>query len=448
MRFRRWRGNTPPMIGSACVALVTTLPMEPPASVGVRVRLVIVNGDDAGRELFVDGSVVVGSSETCDLQLHGDPGVSRRHLLVEPSVIGVRVRDQQSLNGTWQGAARLNDAELAEGSEIRVGATILRFERAERAPRTRANPVRTHKEFGRFQGAAPVLTPLYEILERAAQSDATVLLEGESGSGKELLAEAVHERSARRAGPFVVVDCGSVPETLIESELFGHERGAFTGADRARAGAFETANGGTIFLDEIGELPLSMQPRLLRVLDRREVRRIGAAKYIPIDVRFVAATHRNLDREVEAGRFRLDLYYRLAVAIARVPPLRERGDDIELLARHFLKAYDGAPEVLTSEVLGRMNASPWPGNVRELRNHIERLVLLGDTLASVQQKEPSPFAAASSGLPFRRARALALEAFTADYVTDMLARHGGNVSHAAVAAGIARRYFQMLKKSE
>jgi transcriptional regulator with PAS, ATPase and Fis domain len=288
---------------------------------------------------------------------------------------------------------------------------------------------------------------VYLSLERAAGSDATVLLEGDSGTGKELIAEGLHETSGRANGPFVVVDCGAVSENLLESELFGHERGAFTGADRSRVGAFEAAHGGTVFLDEIGELGLPLQTRLLRVLDQRTVRRLGSQHVIDLDVRVIAATNRNLEREVEESRFRLDLFHRIAVVLIRVPPLRERDGDVELLARHFVKECGANPSILTDEVLARMAAHGWPGNVRELRNYIERLALLGEgavQLSGGGSTNPLEQAAAS-GLPYRQARAQVLERFTERYVEFMLARHDGNVSAAARASGVARRHFQRLK---
>jgi transcriptional regulator with PAS, ATPase and Fis domain len=275
-----------------------------------------------------------------------------------------------------------------------------------------------------------------------------VLLEGESGTGKELIAEALHEQSARHDKPFVVVDCGAVTQGLLESQLFGHERGAFTGAERTSRGAFEVADGGTIFFDEIGELGLSLQTRLLRVLDRRQVQRVGAQQLIDIDVRILAATNRNLEREVEESRFRLDLFHRVAVVLVQVPPLRERAGDVELLARHFVRECGANPSILTDDVLSRLVAHGWPGNVRELRNHIERLVLFGEVPAATSDGQPSNALeqAAASGLPYRQARATVLRTFTEKYVESMLERHDGNVSQAARAAGVARRHFQRLKK--
>lgn len=425
----------------------TTRAMPPLPPIEVALSLVVIEGPDAGASTDVRSPRTVGSSEHCDLRL-SDPTVSRRHLTASPSDSGVRIVDQGSRNGTWVGDVRVEVLELAPGGRLRVGETVLMLEQSVGAPAASdpSSLVEPMRSFGRFLGSSEALQPLYQGLKRVADSDATVLLEGESGAGKELLAEAIHERGKRCHGPFVVVDCGSLPATLIESELLGHERGAFTGADGAHMGAFERAHGGTIFLDEIGELPLAMQTRLLRVLDRGQVQRVGGSSMIEVDVRVVAATHRNVEREVEQGRFRLDLFHRLAVVLLRVPPLRARKDDIVRLAHHFAHTF-GAGDAITPEERERLLRHSWPGNVRELRNHVERLVLLGeaaDFVHSDSATSPSNDLA-RSGKPYRQARAMALEEFSRAYTEDMLQRHGGNVSEAARAAGIARRYFQRLK---
>ncbi|MBX7195115.1 MAG: sigma 54-interacting transcriptional regulator [Sandaracinaceae bacterium] len=421
---------------------IQTVVAKPSDPAPTAYRLVVVAGPDTGAICNVTASVLVGSSQACALRL-SDPTVSRRHVEAWPGETGLRVRDAGSRNGTWAGGVRVMDAELGEGMELRVGDTRVRIERHVAASPSR----KLVTAFGDFLGAAPILQPIYEQLERAAATDATILLEGESGTGKEVLAEAIHEKSGRASGPLVVVDCGSIPENLVESELFGHEKGAFTGAERRRAGAFEQAHRGTLFLDEIGELPLAMQTRLLRALEARRVRRVGGSDWLPIDVRVVAATNRALENEVEEGRFRLDLFHRLAVVLIRVPSLRERPSDVPLLARAFAERL-GASATLSDEVLARLSSHAWPGNVRELRNAVERLAVVGDTaLRATRTSASSGADPALSGLPFRQARDVALERFTERYVADMLTRHGGNVSAASRAAGIARRYFQMLKKT-
>lgn len=429
--------------------------LPPVEATSVRLSVVVIEGVDAGTTVTVEGPIYVGASDLCDLTL-SDRTVSRRHLRLEPSPVGVLARDEQSRNGTWLGEARIREAELAVGQTLRVGSSVLRLEAELKPGAEQEAPAELPHvtSFGRFVGAATVLQPTYDQLRRAAASDVTVLIEGESGSGKELLAEALHERSERAEGPFVVVDCGSLPSTLVESELFGHERGAFSGASEQRAGAFEQAEGGTVFLDEIGELPLSMQTRLLRVLDRRQIKRVGSSQWISVNTRFLAATNRNLEREVEESRFRLDLFHRLSAVLIRVPPLRERLSDLELLVRE-IEASLPVEEPLDKEALQRMRSYNWPGNVREVRNYVERAHLLGDTANSAspwaveKSKDtvpPSLREIAGAGLPFRQARAQILGLFIQAYTDSMLERHDGNVSAAARSAGVARRHFQRLKQ--
>ena len=438
------QGNGPPGgFEVACRTVTdTTHAMPPPATLEQEFLLVVVEGEDAGAQITVDRELTVGTSERADLVLQ-DRAVSRRHIVVRPGAVGVEVSDAQSRNGTWLGPCRVGTVDLPVDSEVRIGSTVLRVAAGTRAEPT--EPVRA--SFGRFCGSSPSLGGLYRTLDAATKTDVTVLIEGESGTGKELLSEALHEHSARSHGPMIVVDCGSIPENLIESELFGHVRGAFTGAVDARAGAFELGQGGTVFLDEIGELPLVMQSRLLRVLDSRRIRRVGGKEWIDVDVRIVAATHRNLEREVEEGRFRLDLFHRLAVLLVRVPPLRSRFDDLPVLIPAILRSIGADAALLTDDLLRRVRSHPWPGNVRELRNYLERLALLGEAAVSPAAPRTSSMDdLARSGLPFRRAKADAVARFTELYVNDMLERHGGNVSHAAEAAGVARRHFQRLKR--
>jgi DNA-binding NtrC family response regulator len=307
---------------------------------------------------------------------------------------------------------------------------------------------------------------LFSTLEKAAGTDATILIEGETGTGKEATAESIHQASRRRDGPFVVVDCGAIPAQLLESELFGSERGAFTGAVASRAGAFEAASGGTIFLDEIGELELDLQPKILRALDRRQVKRVGSTGYRPVDVRVIAATNRGLRAEVDAKRFRLDLYYRLAIVRIKLPPLRERMADLPLLVEHvvsILGVADAAEtEALrTREFLERLRRYPWPGNIRQLRNYIERCVALGDAhlapgLDTCPPPPPSgpPLSSATSPLaakfefdpaePLRVARERWTNRCERAYLEAVLRLHGNNVTAAARAAGVDRIYLYRL----
>jgi DNA-binding NtrC family response regulator len=307
---------------------------------------------------------------------------------------------------------------------------------------------------------------LFSTLEKAAATDATILIEGETGTGKEATAESIHQASRRRDGPFVVVDCGAIPAQLLESELFGSERGAFTGAVANRAGAFETASGGTIFLDEIGELQLDLQPKILRALDRRQVKRVGSTGYRPVDVRVIAATNRSLRAEVEAKRFRSDLYYRLAIVRIKLPPLRERIADLPLLVEHVLNILDvgdaAETEALrTHEFQERLCRYPWPGNIRQLRNYIERCVALGDAHLSpgldTCPPPPPPSGPPSSvtsppaagfefdpAEPLRAARERWTYRFEHAYLEGILRLHGNNVAAAARAAGVDRIYLYRL----
>jgi DNA-binding NtrC family response regulator len=290
---------------------------------------------------------------------------------------------------------------------------------------------------------------LFATLERIAPTEASVVLEGESGTGKDLAARAVHAGSRRARKPFVVFDCGAAAPGLIESELFGHARGAFTGAAGERAGVFEAAHGGTLFIDEIGELPLELQPKLLRVLEQREVRRLGENTVRPVDVRVLAATNRDLEREVEAKRFREDLFYRLAVVRVRMPALRERPDDIPQLIDHFLQdlAVDGLPPVLGPEVRAALCRRPWPGNVRELRNAVARAVYLPEDALRSQSLAQASVDEVDTEVPYKVAKDRLLEAFERRYLGALLASTDGNVSAAAKKSGINRTHLQaMLKK--
>jgi DNA-binding NtrC family response regulator len=289
------------------------------------------------------------------------------------------------------------------------------------------------------------------LFERLASSVVPVVIEGETGTGKEVLAESLHEQGPRRSGPFVVFDCTAVPPTLVESELFGHERGAFTGAVATRKGVFEQAHTGTLLIDEIGDLDLALQPKLLRVIERSEVRRVGGAQPIQVDVRILAATRRDLDREVAAGRFRDDLFHRLAVARVELPPLRRRRGDVVVLAQHFATELGGEDASLPPTVLWRFSDYGWPGNVRELRNAVARYLAIGELYAGARGSEMSPAEGSllerilELGLPLAEARRRLLDEFEPLYVAHMLRLHGGNVTRAAAASGVARRYFQILK---
>ncbi|WP_394833710.1 sigma 54-interacting transcriptional regulator [Pendulispora rubella] len=416
----------------------------------------VVDGPDAGVAITLDGSqpssLLVGQSPACALQLT-DREVSRRHIALEPRGTLLHVRDLGSTNGTYLDKVKIIEAELSGGEVVRIGSTRLRIERR---PEPAAAPPKLDA-FGRVLGSSLEMRRLYPLCGRLAQSSIPVLIEGETGTGKELLAESLHEEGPRAAAPFVVFDCTAVPANLVESELFGHERGAFTGAVSARRGVFEQADGGTLLIDEIGELDITLQPKLLRALERSEVRRVGGDRSMKFDVRVLSATRRNLDHEVQAGRFRDDLFHRLAVARIELPPLRRRRGDIPRLARAIWASAGAPPEELSDMLLRQWSDYPWPGNVRELRNAVVRRLALGE-LAPSPASTPEPIESLegelvrgvleqilAQNLPFGAARQRVLEAFERRYVERTLAEHGGNVLRAAAASGVARRHFQRVK---
>lgn len=339
-------------------------------------HLIVISGADKGREIGLDRDVVVvGNLESCDLVLHDD-FVSRKHCEVRCKKDGHHLIDLQSRNGTFVGGVQVREAYLTPGVMLRIGQTDLLYQ-----PQVDENtiPLSDDNHFGLLLGFSRSMRQLYTLLHSVAPSNITVLIEGETGTGKELVARSLHAQGKRAAQPFTVVDCGAVASNLIEADLFGHEKGAFTGAEQQRIGAFEAAHGGTVFLDEIGELPLALQPKLLRVLEQREIRRVGGEQTFPVDVRVVAATNRNLEEEVKAGRFREDLYYRLAVLKVKLPPLRERREDIPLIVEHLLSSHtDGRIEGLLPDAMARLTSHEWPGNVRELKNVLEGAMSLAE----------------------------------------------------------------------
>jgi two-component system, NtrC family, nitrogen regulation response regulator GlnG len=417
----------------------------------IKVELRIVEGPDADRSFLLPrAGAVVGTGSDAEFRLT-DPSVSRRHVKLTPVPEGVHAVDLGSTNGTRYKGEKIVEATVPLDSSLIVGKTRIDVARlVDRQPL----PLSRRRRFGELIGSSPPMRQVYALLERASEVDVTVLIEGETGTGKELAARAVHEHSTRSQKAFQIVDCGAVSPTLIEAELFGHVRGSFTGADRDRSGAFELAHQGTLFFDEIGELPLQLQPKLLRALETREVRRIGGSSQIPVDVRFVAATNRSLADEVKAGRFREDLYYRLNVFRVVMPPLREHREDIPVLVKHFLDAL-GAPH-LSEEMLERMFQVDWPGNVRELRNAVHRAVVLarGDAPVPVSQvsdrpedapRDPNDFSVAIDATrPFKDVKADIVNNFEIAYIKAVLARTGGNVSAAARDSGIDRKHMERL----
>ena len=422
-------------------------------------RVSVVGGPDRGVDLLFDESrparVLVGTSPACELRL-SDRTVSRRHVSLELTRAALRVTDLESTNGTFANGMRLVQAYLEGGEDLRIGDTTLRVARLEGAGPALSQEMR----FGKMLGASEEMRRLYPLCAKLAASDIPVVIEGETGTGKEVLAESLHDASPRAQGAFVVFDCTAVPPNLVESALFGHERGSFTGAVSARNGVFEDAHGGTLLIDEIGELDVNLQPKLLRAIERSEVQRVGSNTWTRVDVRVLAATRRDLDREVVAGRFRDDLFFRLAVGRVELPPLRARRGDVPLLARHFWRALGGDDRPIPPRLLDRFGDYAWPGNIRELHNAVMRALALGDvSLASAGLTRPAddPQPATTTGsdaiidevlaldLPLPRAREKVVEAFERRYLERVLARYGGNVVRAAAASGIARRYFQILR---
>lgn len=437
-------------------------------------RVVVIEGPDAGLEFTLDPSspsrLLLGTSPACELRL-SDPTVSRRHAAFEPAGRRYKLTDFESKNGTFVDGVAIGEAFVRGGEIVRCGSTAMRLEHGE--PAAAPPPLPSAMRFGRTLGASVAMRRLYPLCERLAKARVPVIIEGETGTGKEVLAESLHEMSGS-TGPFVVFDCTTVSPSLVEAELFGHERGAFTGAVASRAGVFEEANGGTLLIDEIGDLELPLQAKLLRAIDRGEVKRVGGQRSVKVQVRILSATRRDLDKAVAAGRFRDDLFHRLAVARIELPPLRERIGDVPLLARRFAQEM-GEPDALSAEALARFDDYSWPGNIRELRNAVARFIALGDDEhlarggtqnAPGPQRGSSPSLARDAhtgtseasqggggddwlspmlGLPYPIARRKTLEEFERRYVERALAAHGGNVSAAARASGLALRYFRLVK---
>ncbi|HMG19881.1 MAG TPA: sigma 54-interacting transcriptional regulator [Kofleriaceae bacterium] len=448
--------------------------------------------DDPGQEWTFDKEEIrIGSMEDNDVVL-GDDTVSRYHCRITQEDNGYVLLDQRSTNGTFINKVRIREAFLKPGSIVSVGQSQLRFNAREEEVEIIPSP---SDRCAGLIGGNPRMREIYSIIEKIAPTATTVVIDGETGTGKEVVAQAIHSLSPRSRNDLVVFDCGAVPPNLIESELFGHEKGSFTGAVMTRQGLFEQADGGTLFLDELGELPLDLQPKLLRALEQREVRRVGSAKAAKVDVRIIAATNRNLEDEVRAGRFRQDLFYRLSVVRLHLPSLHDRTDDIPLLVQHFLEtgAFNRKPNAppvrgVSREALSALQSYPWPGNVRELVNVVERAVSfcdndliqlsdlpdyirtakappprevqprrattvpMGATSAPLVSMNPNTPAPAppdellAEGVTFKDAKERWVASFERDYILQLLRRNNGNISHAARAADIDRKYFRKLMK--
>jgi transcriptional regulator with GAF, ATPase, and Fis domain len=412
--------------------------------------------DGAGRRHRFDALTVrVGAGPGNDLLLD-HPTVSSVHLELLATERGYKVRDLGSTNGTTVNGVRVVEAFVEDGATLVVGEVPLTFTLSKERV---SQPISEQSNFFGAVGTSPAMRAIFSRVERVAKTDATVLIHGETGTGKEVVAWSIYEASKRAEKPFVVVDCGAVARTLIESELFGHEKGAFTGAIQKRSGAFERAHGGTLFLDELGELELDLQPKLLRALERREIQRVGGDRTVPVDVRIIAATNRDLRSMVARGEFREDLYYRLAVVTVEVPPLRDRREDIPVLIDHFLTGMHSSRADLPEGGIERFLEHNWPGNARELKNAVERAVVLGETrfLGSIAQRETPPSSSLSQPQQAAPSGDIATGTFTVDatraykdqksqviadfeerYARVLMREHGGNVSAAARQAGIDR----------
>jgi DNA-binding NtrC family response regulator len=421
-----------------------------------RFRLHVVSGPDVGIEKASETAEFnVGLAPANQLVLT-DRAVSRHHCFIRATNEGFLLRDLGSRNGTMLGGFRIAAAYLSTGCHIGIGQSTIEFKTL---PDPIVEPLAERSRHGRLLGESAAMRHIFALLPRIASSDSTILIEGETGTGKGLLAEMIREKSPRASGPFVIIDCGSIPPSLIEAELLGYVKGAFTGAQSSRAGAFEGAAGGTVFLDEVGELPLDMQPKLLRALEERVVRRIGSLEPVRLDVRIIAATNRDLRHEVNRGTFRADLFYRLNTVRIRLPSLRERREDIPLLVHHFYQQFarDEDP-ALSATLLASFIKQDWPGNVRELRSSVERAVLMGDPstwLESIHMAETTPVADSTSSIDFshdlamssfRVAKEKAVTRWERGYIETLVRKNDGNLSKAARAARMDRNYLRELMR--
>lgn len=426
-------------------------------------RLLVVNGPDRGLEVEIQATkLTIGSSSSNDLVL-SDTTVSRRHALLAAEGDRYALRDLESTNGTVVDGTPVKEAYLAPGARIQLGDTEILFQPRKKWERI---DVTDADHFGALYGTTATMKSVFSLLAKLAPTDLSCIIVGETGTGKELAARAIHEHSSRDGKPFIVVDCGAISENLIESELFGHERGAFTGADRQRTGAFEAADAGTVFLDEIGELPIELQPKLLRVLERREVKRLGSTKLQEIDVRVVAATHRDLPTLVKEKLFREDLYYRLAEVVVELPPLRDRLGDVSVIAQRILSDFsnEGPVPELSEDALSALSRRTWSGNVRELRNVLKRAVVLAngpyltakdlsldsagplrDTTGLAPQNEAgdAPMEVGDD-LPIKEARDRWVAPMEREYLLRIVKRCNGDLDKASEEAGIHRKSLERL----
>jgi DNA-binding NtrC family response regulator len=441
----------------ANITATHTLVVENRTTLKVRkCRLIVTVGPDQGKEVISDKERMrCGAHSTNDLVLAEDRTASRHHFEVQYTERGYLLIDLNSTNGTFLDNRRIERAYLSPGSQIRAGSSTLEFK-----PIDEEVTVEPDRDglLGGMVGQSVKMRQIFGLIKKISPMDVSVIIQGETGTGKELVARAIHEGSSRKKGPMVVLDCGAIPPNLIESELFGHEKGSFTGAIASRPGAFERANGGTIFLDELGELRMDLQPKLLRVLENREVRRVGGNDVIEVDVRVIAATNRDLVKEIQSSNFREDLYFRLSVINIQLPPLRQRRDDIP----HIIRKALSDPEIVSKHgrkrfsqgALSVLMAYPWPGNVRELMNVLSHVLTFSDgeeidvthlpaRVQGQQKEQPLPF---NEHLSFKDAKEQLLESFEREYISQVLKRCDGNISRAARESGLHRKSIERLVK--
>jgi transcriptional regulator with GAF, ATPase, and Fis domain len=455
-----------------------------------KAKLVVMSGPDAGKEVDISKARCSGGRSIINDLVLQDKAVSGTHFEIAVRDDGYRLRDLNSRNGTYVAELQIREVYLRPGVTFRAGQTAIQFQ-----PTADVVEIELSKKdrFDRVVGASAAMREIFASLEKVSPSDLTVLVTGETGTGKELIARGIHNASPRRNRPFVVLDCGSIPRDLIESTLFGHEKGSFTGAVGQHRGCFEQASGGTIFLDEIGELDVNLQPKLLRVLEQREIKRVGGDKTVKVDVRVLAATNRDLRAEVNAGHFREDLYFRLSVVHVELPPLRERREDVAALVQHFLREVASRRGLTLSfgqDAMAGLVGHSWPGNVRELRNVVERAAALADgpvitradlvfgpdggpsliaahdlaqagasaarrAAAELSGVELPPAAAGPAifdpallkpGLGFKQAKQTVVDAFESAYLGALLERNEGNITRSAQEAGLTRYHLRELLK--
>lgn len=427
-------------------------------------QLVVIDGPNRGKKLTLNKNVTkIGKRENNDL-IVTDKTVSRNHMEIEYQQDSFLLRDLGSTNGTYLNGSKVKEVYLTPGDLIKIGSSTIEFEAFDEKIKIEPSD---KEEYGLMVGKSRKMRQIFSILEKISPTHATVIIEGETGTGKDLVARAIHENSQRKAKPFVVFDCSAVAPNLIESELFGHEKGSFTGAIKSRRGAFEEATGGTIFLDEIGELTSELQPKLLRALEQREIKRVGGNVPVKIDVRVICATNKNLRREIDEGRFREDLYYRLSVVKISLPALRERPEDVPPIVERFLTTGkfnlkpDGTIKVtrVEDDALKLLARYQWPGNVRELSNVIERAVSFVDKDTITKSHLDFVFAEMAHGgeertermkveadIPFKDAKQRIVEDFEQEYLADLVERNNHNLSKAAREAKIDRKHLRNLLK--